>query len=184
MLGAAQERRLTDGFARSRARWNLLGNNVMLGRLDHDGTAGNVLWQDGWDGIPEARNRLTAGWQRHGVRNPVAFTGDWHSTFVDDIKRDFDDTASATVATEFVGTSLSSNGDREVYGPYYGPMIGYNPHIRFFDGDGRGYLRCSLRPDRLRVDLRMVDSVRGPAAAEYTLASFTVQDGRPGAIRT
>jgi alkaline phosphatase D len=183
MLGAEQERWLTDGFAHSRARWNLLGNNVMLGRLDHDGPAGNVLWQDGWDGFPAARNRLTAAWQRHGVRNPVAFTGDWHSTFVNDIKRDFDDTASATVATEFVGTSLSSNGDREVYGPYYGPMIGYNPHIRFFDGDRRGYLRCSLRPDRLRVDLRMVDSVRSPAAAEYTLASFTVQDGRPGAIR-
>ncbi|MBG0568680.1 hypothetical protein [Actinoplanes aureus] len=26
----------------------------------------------------------------------------------------------------------------EVYGPYYGPMIKHNPHIRFFDGTGVG----------------------------------------------
>ena len=65
-------------------------------------------------------------------------TGDWHSTFVNDIKRDFSNPDSKTVATEFVGTSISSNGDGIIYGPYYGPMIDANPHIKFFDGDRRG----------------------------------------------
>src|SRR5829696_6334026 len=32
-----------------------------------------------------------------------------------------------TVATEFVGSSSSSNGDFPVHGPYYGPMIRFNP---------------------------------------------------------
>ena len=31
-----------------------------------------------------------------------------------------------------------------VYGPYYGPMIKFNPHIKFFDGDRRGYVRCVI----------------------------------------
>ncbi|MEJ7703355.1 MAG: alkaline phosphatase D family protein [Geodermatophilaceae bacterium] len=54
------------------------------------------------------------------------------------------DRASPVVATEFVGTSISSNGDDIVYGPYYGPMIKFNPHIQFFDGDRRGYVRCTV----------------------------------------
>jgi alkaline phosphatase D len=51
------------------------------------------------------------------VRNPVLITGDCHSTFVNDIKADFSDPASKTVATGFVGTSISSNSDFPVYGP-------------------------------------------------------------------
>ena len=38
-------------------------------------------------------------------------TGDWHSTFVNDLKADYEDPDAPTVATEFVGTSISSNGD-------------------------------------------------------------------------
>jgi alkaline phosphatase D len=180
MLGFEQERWLYQGLARSRARWNLLGNNVMLGRLDHDGTAGNRLWHDAWDGFPAARNRLMSAWERHGVRNPVAITGDWHSTFANDILRDFDRPESPVVASEIVGTSISSNGDDEVYGPYYGPMIKYNPHIRFFDGDRRGYVRCALDGRRLTADLRVVDTVSRRDAVESTFARFVVEDGRPG----
>ena len=183
MLGQEQEGWLYRGFAGSDARWNLLGNNVMLGRLDHDGAAGDVLWNDAWDGFPAARRRLTEAWLRHGVRNPVALTGDWHSTFVNDIHRDFDRPGSPVIGTEFVGTSIASNGDKEVYGPYYGPMIRYNPHIRYFDGDRRGYLRCSVDRERMRVDLRVVETVARPDAAESILASFEVLDGRPGAVR-
>ena len=84
------------------------------------------------------------------MRNPVLITGDWHSTFVNDIKADFSDPDSATVATEFVGTSISSNGDGPVYGPYYGPMIHANPHIKFFDGDRRGYVRCRVDREHWR----------------------------------
>jgi len=56
-------------------------------------------------------NRLTNTWVRHEVSNPVVVTGDWHSTFVNDILRDFDDPSSPVVASEVVGTSISSNGD-------------------------------------------------------------------------
>jgi alkaline phosphatase D len=51
MLGAEQERWLYDGLASSPARWNILGSNVMLPRLDHDGAAGDRLWHDAWDGL-------------------------------------------------------------------------------------------------------------------------------------
>jgi alkaline phosphatase D len=182
MLGPAQEQWLYDGLRASTASWNILGNNVMLARLDHDGPDGDRLWHDAWDGYPAARKRLTDVWAA-GVSNPVAVTGDWHSTFVNDIHADFDRPESALVGTEFVGTSISSNGDGEVYGPYYGPMIQYNPHIKFFDGDRRGYMRCRIEPSAMRVDMQVVSTVSRPDAPESTYASFVVEDGSPGAVR-
>jgi alkaline phosphatase D len=183
MLGAEQERWLYDGLASSPARWNILGSNVMLARLDHDGAAGDLLWHDAWDGFPAARNRLTDAWAQHDVSNPVVVTGDWHSTFVNDILRDFDDPSTPIVASEIVGTSISSNGDGEVYGPYYGPMIRFNPHIRFFDGDRRGYVRCRVGRSQMRADLQVVSTVSRPDAPESTFASFVIENGRPGAQR-
>jgi alkaline phosphatase D len=183
MLGQRQERWLYDGLESSKARWDVLANNVMMARLDHDGPDGDRLWHDAWDGFPAARNRVTWRFGNADVRNPVVITGDWHSTFVNDIKQNFDRPGSPTVATEFVGTSISSNGDEPVYGPYYGPMIKYNPHIKFFDGDRRGYVRCTITPEQWQTDLRMVRSVSRPDAPAYTLASFVVEDGRPGAQR-
>ncbi len=139
------------------------------------------MWHDAWDGYPAARRRLVDAWTR-GSRNAVALTGDWHSTSVNDIRADFDRPDSPVVATELVGTSISSNGDGDVYGPYYGPMIPVNPHIRFFDGDRRGYLRSSLTRSRMTTDLRVVDTVSRRDATESTYASFVVEDGRPGAV--
>jgi alkaline phosphatase D len=111
----------------------------------------------------------------------VVLTGDWHSTFVNDIHTDFDKPGSPTIATEFVGTSISTNGDIPVYGPYYGPMIGFNPHIKFFDGDRRGYLLCQFDKDQMRTDLQMVTTVSTPDADKYTFGSFVVEDATPGA---
>ncbi|MBA3417656.1 MAG: alkaline phosphatase D family protein [Geodermatophilaceae bacterium] len=183
MLGQRQEDWLLDGLATSSARWNVLANNVMMGRLDHDGPTGDILWHDAWDGFPAARTRITDHFVDAEVRNPVIITGDWHSTFVNDIKRNFDLPRSPVVATEFVGTSISSNGDDIVYGPYYGPMIKFNPHIQFFDGDRRGYVRCTVSDSQWRTDLRMVETVSRPNSPGYTFASFVVEDGVPGAQR-
>ena len=133
--------------------------------------------------LPGGARRILDHVATHDIRNPVVITGDWHSTFVNDLKVDFKDPASPVVATEFVGTSISSNGDAIVYGPYYGPMVPDNPHIRFFDGDRRGYVRCTLTPDTWTTDLRMVSTVSTSDAPVSTFASFVVQDGIPGATQ-
>jgi alkaline phosphatase D len=181
MLGRAQERWLFDGLDRSGARWNVIANQVMMGQLDHNRGDPRIYWHDAWDGYPAARQRIIDHLIQARVRNPIVITGDWHSTFVNDIKADFSDPESATVATEFVGTSISSNGDVPVYGPYYGPMIPANPHIKFFDGDRRGYVRCLVDRRHWHTDLRMVTTVSRSNAPVYTFASFDVENGRPGA---
>lgn len=183
MLGDQQERWLESRLRGSRAEWTVLGNNVMMARLEHEATPGARLWHDAWDGFPAARNRITSLLADARVPNPVVLTGDWHSTFVNDIRLDFDRPDSPVVATEFVGTSVTTNGDGPVYGPYYGPMIGFNPHIRYFDGDRRGYQLHTVTRKEWRTELRMVDFVTRPDAGVSTLASFVVESGRPGAHR-
>jgi alkaline phosphatase D len=180
MTGEAQEGWLLDNLERSNARWNVIAQGVLMGQLKHDEVGGR-FWNDSWDGWPGQRQRILQHIADAGVTNPVVITGDWHSTFVNDLKADYEDENAPVVATEFVGTSISSNGDCICYGPYYGPMIPFNPDIKFFDGDMRGYVLCTLDHDQWRTDLRMVPTVSTRDAPVSTLKSFVVEDGVPGA---
>ena len=108
-------------------------------------------------------------------------TGDWHSTFVNDLKLDFKDPTAPTIATEFVTPAITTGGDGTPYGPYYAPMIPFNPHIKYYEGDRRGYFTATVTPKRMRLDLRFVTSVENPNGGGYTEASWVVKDGVPGA---
>jgi alkaline phosphatase D len=183
MTGPEQERWLLDGLSKSSTRWNVIAQQVMMGELLHRTKPEKQYWNDAWDGYPAARARVLQHIASRQIRNPMVITGDWHSTFVNDLKLDFTDPKSKTVATEFVGTSISSNGDGIVYGPYYGPMVPLNPHIKFFDGDRRGYVRCTVDREHWRSDLRMVSTVSRSDAPISTFASFVVESGKAGAVR-
>jgi alkaline phosphatase D len=184
MLGRRQESWLGDGLAAGRSRWDILAQQVLMAELNHQrspGQTAKVFWNDGWDGYPLARQRLLQQLRRPEVANPVVITGDWHSTFVNDVLHDFDRPGSRIVATEFVTPAITSNGDGPVYGPYYGPFISYNPHIRFFEGDRKGYFRVDLTHRRWATDLRFVERVGVPGAAVETFRSWVVEAGRPEA---
>jgi alkaline phosphatase D len=65
----------------------------------------------------------------------------------------------------------------------YGPMIPFNPHIKYYEGDRRGYFRATVTPQRMQVDLRFMTTVESQAGVGYTEASWVVNDGTPGAHR-
>jgi alkaline phosphatase D len=112
----------------------------------------------------------------------VFFTGDWHSTFVNDLKLDFKDQAAPAVATEFVTPAITTGGDGTPYGPYYSPMVPFNPHIRYYEGDRRGYMAATVPAEAMTVELRFVTSVEDPNGQAFTERSFVVEAGQPGAI--
>jgi alkaline phosphatase D len=182
LLGEAQERWLTGAFSRSKARWLVIGNAQMFSRLKQktrDGKEG--WWTDDWNGFPPARQRIVDALQRSKVANPVFVTGDIHSFWVNDVKKDFRNPESATVATELVGTSISSAGV-----PYdmFAGFLPENPHIKFFDSRKRGYLLCEAGREAMTADLRVVDDVRDPNTKGGSLARFAVAAGKPGAVRS
>jgi alkaline phosphatase D len=109
-------------------------------------------------------------------------TGDIHSSWVHDLKADFNNPASATVGTEFVGTSISSDFPAQFIAPVTAALAD-NPHTKFFDAAFRGYVRCNLTYDSWQSDYRVVSTILDPNASISTLASFVVENGQPGAVR-
>ena len=181
MLGREQEEWLRRGFAQSVARWNIVGQQLLIAELEHLPYEDERYWNDAWDGYPRARQRMLTDVVKYDVENPVFLSGDWHSTFVNDLKLDFKDPRGKTIATEFVTPAITTGGDGTPYGPYYGPMIPYNPHIKYYEGDRRGYFMASVTPKQMRLDLRFVTSVENPNGTGSTAKSFVVLDGEPGA---
>jgi alkaline phosphatase D len=180
MLGAEQEAWLYDGLARSRARWNIIGQNVLMAPLHSapdDGT--EKQWTDAWDGYPACRQRLMDHIAASGVANPVVLSGDNHAFWANDLKRDFRDPSAPAIATEFVGTSVSSNGP-----PYdlFKQWLPYNPHVRFFDSRQRGYVSIELAPDLMTARFQAISDAADPNASLSTLRTFAVEAGRKGAM--
>src|SRR6185295_9205292 len=112
--------------------------------------------------------------------NPVAIGGDVHSFNVAELKRDFDDPASPVVASEFVGTSITSQAWPQ---ERFDPLMPDNPHMKLIDSRYRGYVRVEVTPKLLRADLRGMDSVQSRDAGCSTRHSFVVEDGKPGPQR-
>lgn len=171
ILGPQQERWLADGLAASSARWDVLAQQVFFAPLAEPTRPGNP---DAWDGHPASRDRVTDALA--GVRNAVVLTGDVHSHWVADVHRR---PGGPVVASELVGTSISSGGDGSDARP---ALLDLNPHVRYF-ADRRGYLRVRFTPEEVRADLRTVPYVSRPGAAVATAATFAIADGRPGPVR-
>jgi alkaline phosphatase D len=63
-------------------------------------------------------------------------------------------------------------------------MIPFNPHIRYFEGDRKGYVRTRVTKRRLEADVRFVSRVGSPGATIATDASFAGDHGDPAIRRT
>ena len=55
-----------------------------------------------------------------------------------------------------------------------------NPHL-LFRNNNRGYAKCTLTPETWTTEYRFVDTVKQPTSPTHTLATFVVENGRPGA---
>jgi alkaline phosphatase D len=180
LTGAEEERWLTDGLARSRTRWNVIAQQVMMSRTRFPNPTGvppTIANMDQWDGYQPQRTRLLKFIADAKVSNPVVLAGDIHSTWISELKTNFDDPASPSVAVEFVGTSISSDFPVAFDAPIkqFNPIL--NPHVRYFDGLKRGYLRCEVSKNTWRTDVRVVDTIEVRDAPTRTAASFLVESG-------
>jgi len=178
MLGFAQETWLGTGLARSKATWNVIAQDVLMAQLREKLPDGNFgFWTDDWNGYPASRQRLLQRIVQTRVSNPVVIGGDIHAFFANDLRVDFDDPKSPVVATEFVGTSITSDG------PPYDLFTGFlpdNPHIRFFESRKRGYVSVDVDTKQMTTRLRAISDVTDPKAGVSTLKTFAVENGKPG----
>jgi alkaline phosphatase D len=180
LIGAAQEAWLQDGLASSAARWNIIAQDVLMAELRQKMPNGeSSYWTDDWNGYPASRQRLLDHIHSAKVQNALVLTGDIHSFFQNDLKLDFSDTRSPTVATEFVGSSITSLAPPY---EYFASVLPDNPHVKFFENRVRGYVSMELTKDRCTAHYRAVSDVKDPNATVSVLKSFVVENGRAGAV--
>jgi alkaline phosphatase D len=185
LTGAEQERWLIDGLAGSHARWNVVAQQVMMARTRFPNPTQVppfIANMDQWDGYQPQRTRLLRFVSDAKISNPVFLAGDIHSTWINELRPNFDDPASPSVAVEFVGTSISSDFPVAFDAPIkqFNPIL--NPHVKYFDGLKRGYLRCEIGQNAWRTDVRVVDTIAVRDAPVRTAASFHVESGHPTII--
>ena len=179
MLGEQQERWLLDGLAASQTKWKVLAQQVFFAHRDGDfDPNGEYVSMDAWDGYPGARQRIVDFLAEKDIKNTVVLTGDVHTNWANEIKVDFHDANSENVAVEFVGTSITSNGDGSDVNSNTAQYLKENPHIKFFN-NYRGYVRCKLTQDTWQTDYQVIPYVTRPGAPVSTRASFVVEDGQP-----
>ncbi|HTH98601.1 MAG TPA: alkaline phosphatase D family protein [Stellaceae bacterium] len=180
MLGMRQEAWLYDGFAKSTARWNVIAQDVLMAHFrEHDRSGEVAYWTDDWNGYPAARARLMRHIHDSKLANPVVLSGDIHSFWSNDLHLDADDEGSPVVASEFVGTSVTSNGPPE---KLFGDFVKDNPHVHFFEARKRGYVSVDVTKERMTTRFQALSDVRDPKATVSTLKSFVIEDGQRGAV--
>ena len=180
LLGREQEQWLHEGLAASRGRWNLIAQQTLMAQLDRKPGSGRSFWTDGWDGYPAARRRLLDFIAERKPSNPVVIGGDVHSHWVCDLKQDFDRSDAAVVASEFCGTSITSQAwpqERNL------ALLPDNPHVKYVASERRGYVLMELAPERCTARLRGLNDEKLRESGIVTQASFVVENGRPGPQR-
>ncbi|GAA3090322.1 hypothetical protein GCM10020001_001750 [Nonomuraea salmonea] len=179
MLGLDQEQWLLDGFHRSRARWDLVGQQVFFGQRDRDPGPGRLVRQDAWDGYTAARMRVSEGWVEAGARNVAVLTGDVHAHWAGDLVLDYDDPAARPIGAEFAVTSITTGGDGTDVDPVTDPLPAVNPRLKLHLRH-RGYLMLEITPSTLTAAFKIVRYVSRPGATAETAATVRLHDRVPG----
>lgn len=177
MLGDQQERWLGRGLHRSNARWNAVAQTVLMAPYDFQPGAGESYYLSGWDGYPVARRRLLDAIVDTRAPNPVILSGDWHTQWVNDLKRHPHDDRAPVVATELVGTAISS--DPGFTASRSTPALADNPHVKYYSARN-GYTRALLDHQQWHSQFIAVDA-KQPAGSPQLEATHIIANGRPGA---
>jgi alkaline phosphatase D len=201
MLGAEQKAWFKDGLSSSAATWQLIGNPQMItpvyfpplpdeltgqimdmtGVLPRQGAGYN---KDQWDGYRAAREEILEHLVDNGIDNTVFLTGDIHSSWACDIPLDPGSypLASPSVATELVGTSITSDNLDEITGsPPRTTSIAVeesfkanNRHIKSIEFDSHGYSVVDVTPERLQMDWWYLRSEESPDRPQHDPAADLV----------
>ncbi len=142
LIGDNQFNWLVNEMKNSSAKWNILGQQIMMAPL----RAGTLpINTDQWDGYEFERNRLYQAVKSNNVKNFVVLTGDIHSSWANDLPENLvyePVTGTGSLGVEFICTSVTSPG---LDIPYGNDIIkAGNPHIQYLDLSQRGYMVLHL----------------------------------------
>jgi alkaline phosphatase D len=176
ILGAQQERFFNDNMMRGTTKWSVLVQPTLFGTLNQKDNRGDpVAYNDGWGGFEPARQKIIENIRRRNDKaSCVVIGGDVHAFFAGEVKMDYFNPASQSVAVEFVGGSVTSKSfsyDR------FMAMMPESPHFKFFDDRTNGYGLAEISPTRMDVKLRHTPSTWRRDAGFTNIKHFVVEKG-------
>lgn len=176
MLGPEQELWLERGLEDAKATWTVLAQQTVMKALKLGDIVLNV---DQWDGYPAARRRLLTKISDLDLPNVVVLTGDIHAGGAADIRLPDASTQGKIVASEFVGTSISSPGFGSIASGIDLSAFG----LAYANFSDHGYARCTITPRTWRTEFVIVDSIDTPTSGAKVDATVEVTAGTPGIKR-
>jgi alkaline phosphatase D len=176
VLGEAQEQWLYRGLDQSRARWNVLAQQIMMMDLDRKEGPDLGFNVDTWAGYRIPRNRLLKRIQDRRMKNVVVLTGDEHQNYAGELHLNGREPSAAPIASEFVTTSISSSGDGQDQRADGRRYLADNPFLKFNNAQ-RGYVVCDVTPEAWRTEFKVLDKVSEKGGTLSTRATMAVQSG-------
>ena len=177
MLGATQERWLTESLSQSKRQWKLVAQATQISSTGVPAPVGRSYWNDAWDGYPEARKRLLQTVVDAKLQNVVTLGGDVHCNVAAPLRLEPNNPQSPIVASEFVTTSITSRG----LGDKAAALIrDNNPDLLHYRPDERGYSLITVTPKDVRCDFRTTKFPAGSEAGLKTQARYVVKSGKAG----
>ena len=164
-----------------RARWNLIGNQVMMMPLDRRKRGRAGARSGTWTPGRATRPRAAACWTT--CATGASATWWWSPATSTRTSRANCATAAtrgATLATEF-RRHLHQFGRRRP-GPEAAttpPILADNPHCPFINSQ-RGYMVHEVGRDHWRADFKVLDQIRARGGVLSTRKMFAVERGAPG----
>lgn len=185
LLGAEQEAWFFERLLASHrggTAWRLVGQQVLFAPITPPGLP--VMNTDAWEGYPAARRRVVDLIASERIDNVAVLTGDLHSSWALDVPReawrDYDArTGAGSIAVELVTPAISS------------PPLFANaqlreraallqlaaPHLKYLDGDSRGYIVVDVTPERLLAEWYFVPTVAERTDSEVRAVGFVCERG-------
>ncbi|WDZ83198.1 alkaline phosphatase D family protein [Micromonospora cathayae] len=192
---------LKAGLTGSTARWKLVGNPVMMARLDLGSLPawllgplrellgipqnGAVLNPDQWDGYNADRNELVDHLRANRTRDVVFLTGDIHTSWANEVTTR-STVLSGPAAAEFVVPSVTSDNIDDFLGLPPGNSLSVlgasviratNPHVRWTELDGHGYGVLEVTPQHCRMDWYRLAERTSPTSGSSWVAGWSVATG-------
>ena len=185
LLGKEQETWLFDQMrasARAGTAWRVLGQQVLFSRFAFPGRP--VALNDTWDGYQASRDRVFDFLAAEKVRDVAILTGDLHSSWAFDVPRNPWDgytasTGAGSLAVELVTPAVSSPplfADPKIK-ETMSKLRYLLPHLKYLEGESRGYVLAEITPKRLRADWHHVPGVMERSAQETKAASYLCERG-------
>jgi len=180
-LGTRQLNWLKSQLHGSKAAWKVLANEVMV--MPAKVLGDSFYGFDSWQGYPFERESLLTFIRDQQIKDVVFVTGDIHTFIAGDVRTNMG--AGDTVAIEFVGGSITSEGLGEIdldagagqvikgndQNPHTDPGLiealkGINPWVDSADFDHHGYGKVVATKDGLDCEMVRVQTIKKRSTAK------------------